>query len=72
MLFYLKRYEDDVINPQQTSAIGFSLESLAAQTCDEFWSPKFVHRDPALGQLNSFKIVSMTNSNSNLFVSDHS
>ena len=55
------RYEDDVTNPQQISAMGFTLESLAAQTCDEFWSPKFVHRDPALGQLNSFKIVSMTN-----------
>ena len=35
------RYEDDVTNPQQISAMGFTLESLAAQTCDEFWSPKF-------------------------------
>ena len=55
------RYEDDVTNPQQISAMGLTLESLAARTCDEFWSPKFVHRDPALGQLDSFKIVSMTN-----------
>ena len=46
------RYEDDVTNPPQISAMGFTLESLAAQTCDEFWSPKFVHRDPTLGQLN--------------------
>ena len=45
------RYEDDMTNPQQISAMGFTLESLA----DEFWSPKFVHRDPTLGQLNSFK-----------------
>ena len=55
------RYEDDVTNPQQISAMGLTLESLAARTCDEFWSPKFVHRDPELGQLHSFKIVSMTN-----------
>ena len=26
-----------------------SLESLAAQTCDEIWSPMFVHRNPTLG-----------------------
>ena len=45
------RYEDYMTNPQQISAIGFTLESLA----DEFCSPKFVHRDPTLGQLNSFK-----------------
>ena len=55
------RYEDDVINPQQIYAMEFTLESLSAQTCDEFWSPKFVHRDPTLGQRNSFKIISMTN-----------
>jgi hypothetical protein len=36
--------------------MGFTLESLAAQTCDEFWSSKFVHRDTTLIQL-----VSMTN-----------
>ena len=49
------RYEVDVTNPQQISAMGFTLESLAAQTCDEFWSSKFVHRNKTLGQLNSFK-----------------
>ena len=42
------RYEVDVTNPQQISAMGFTLESLAAQTCDEFWSSKFVHRDTTL------------------------
>ena len=40
--------------------MGF-MESLAAQTCDEFWNPKFVHRDPVLGQLDSLKIISMIN-----------
>ena len=33
------RYEDDVTNPQQISAMGLTLESLAARTCDEVLEP---------------------------------
>ena len=47
------RYEDD------QTALGVMIESLSAQTCDQSWSPKFVYRDPLLGQLDAFKLVSL-------------
>ena len=50
-------YEDDMTNPQQISAMGFTLEFLAAQTCDEFWNPKFVLRDPTLGHPQAVNLV---------------
>ena len=53
------RYEDDISLPGTVFAAGFTLESLAAQTCDSSWSPRFVHRDPSQGQLDAFKLVSL-------------
>ena len=54
------RYEDDISVPGTVFAAGITLESLAAQTCDHTWSPRFVHRDPKLGQLDAFKMVELT------------
>ena len=47
------RYEDGV------TATGLMIESLSAVTCDQSWSPKFVCRDPLLGQLDAFKLVQL-------------
>ena len=57
------RYEDDLSIPGRPFACGFYLESLAAQTCDDAWSPKFVHRDPAAPsqQIMAFKLVELQN-----------
>ena len=57
------RYEDDISIPGRPFACGFYLESLAAQTCDDAWSPKFVHRDPAAPsqQIMAFKLVELQN-----------
>ena len=57
------RYEDDISVPGRPFACGFYLESLAAQTCDETWNPKFVHRDPASQQqqIMAFKLVELQN-----------
>ena len=55
----LFRYEDDVTVPGTTFAAGITLESLAAQTCDDTWQPRFVSRNPALGQLDAFKLVEL-------------
>ena len=52
------RYEDD-ISGHGVTATGIMIESLSAQTCDQTWSPKFVYRDPVLGQLDAFKLVSL-------------
>ena len=53
------RYEDDSSGGAMT-AIGIMIESLSAQTCDRDWSPRFVYRDPVLGQLDAFKLVDLT------------
>ena len=53
------RYEDDSSGGAMT-AIGIMIESLSAQTCDGDWSPRFVYRDPVLGQLDAFKLVDLT------------
>ena len=55
----MNRYEDDVSVPGTVFAAGLTLESLAAQTCDESWQPRFVTRNPALGQLDAFKLVEL-------------
>ena len=55
------RYEDDSAGPGGAmTAIGIMIESLSAQTCDVDWSPRFVYRDPVLGQLDAFKLVDLT------------
>ena len=54
------RYEDDVSSSSSVTATGVMIESLSAQTCDQTWSPKFVNRDPLLGQLDAFKLVSLS------------
>ena len=43
-----------------STATGLMIQSLSAQTCDHTWSPKFVNRDPLLGQLDAFKLVSLS------------
>ncbi len=53
------RYEDESALPRPF-ACGFYLESLAAQTCDELWNPRFVHRDPS-SQKMAFKMVQLQN-----------
>ena len=45
--------------PGTVFAAGITLESLAAQTCDETWQARFVTRNPALGQLDAFKLVEL-------------
>ena len=52
------RYEDD-ISGQGVTATGVMISSLSAVTCDQDWSQKFVYRDPLLGQLDAFKLVSL-------------
>lgn len=53
------RYEDDISWPERPFSCGFCLESLAAQSCDENGTPRFVHRDP--DQKMAFKIVELNN-----------
>lgn len=54
------RFEDDITSPSGTPfAFGFSIESLTAQTCDENWTPKFVHREHS--QPMAYKLVELQN-----------
>lgn len=36
------RYEDDVTVASQPFALGITVESLTAQSCDDNWMPKFM------------------------------
>lgn len=51
MLFQLKikdvhiRYEDDITVPGQLFALGVTVDSLTAQSCDDKWMPRFVGWD---------------------------
>jgi vacuolar protein sorting-associated protein 13D len=54
------RYEDDLSIPGTVFSAGLTLASLTARTCDQTWSPRFVHRDAAQGQLDAFKLVELT------------
>ncbi len=55
------RYEDDISFPARPFSCGFFVESLSAQTCDENWSRKFVHRDHASAAATAFKLVEIQN-----------
>ena len=54
------RYEYYISLPGTVFAAGFTLDSLAAGTCDEAWNPRFVTRDPKLVQLDAFKLVQLS------------
>ncbi len=53
------RYEDDTSFPGRPFACGISIDSLAAQSCDENWAPKFVFRET--GNVMAYKIVELQN-----------
>ncbi|KAJ9601169.1 hypothetical protein L9F63_000689, partial [Diploptera punctata] len=51
------RYEDDITIPGQTFALGVTIESLTAQSCDEKWMPRFVGWDSGN---TSFKLMELS------------
>ena len=62
ILFQLKikdvhiRYEDDTTIPGQLFALGVTIESLTAQSCDNKWMPRFVGWDSGN---TSFKLIEL-------------
>jgi len=63
MLFQLKikdvhiRYEDDTTIPGQLFALGVTIDSLTAQSCDDNWMPRFVAWDSGN---TSFKLIELS------------
>jgi hypothetical protein len=63
MLFQLKikdvhiRYEDDITIPGQLFALGVTVDSLTAQSCDDKWMPRFVGWDSGN---TSFKLIELS------------
>ena len=63
MLFQLKikdvhiRYEDDTTVPGQLFALGVTIDSLTAQSCDDKWMPRFVGWD---SRNTSFKLIELS------------
>ena len=57
--FNILGYEDEISIPSKPIVCGFSLDTLSAQSCDENWIPKFVHREK--GQKMAFKLVELEN-----------
>ncbi|PNF41796.1 hypothetical protein B7P43_G02609, partial [Cryptotermes secundus] len=51
------RYEDDVTVPGQAFALGVTVESLTAQSCDDNWMPRFVGWDSGN---TSFKLMELS------------
>jgi vacuolar protein sorting-associated protein 13D len=50
-------YEDDVTVPGQAFALGITVESLTAQSCDDKWMPRFVGWDSGN---TSFKLMELS------------
>jgi len=63
LLFQLKikdvhiRYEDDTTIPGQLFALGVTIDSLTAQSCDDKWMPRFVGWDSGN---TSFKLIELS------------
>jgi hypothetical protein len=63
LLFQLKikdvhiRYEDDATIPGQLFALGVTIDSLTAQSCDDKWMPRFVGWDSGN---TSFKLIELS------------
>jgi vacuolar protein sorting-associated protein 13D len=51
------RYEDNVTVPGQAFALGLTIESLTAQSCDDKWMPRFVGWDSGD---TSFKLMELS------------
>ena len=51
------RYEDNVTVPGQVFALGVTIESLTAQSCDDKWMPRFVGWDSGN---TSFKLMELS------------
>jgi hypothetical protein len=51
------RYEDNVTVPGQAFALGVTIESLTAQSCDDKWTPRFVGSDSGD---TSFKLMELS------------
>jgi vacuolar protein sorting-associated protein 13D len=51
------RFEDDVTVPGQAFALGVTVESLTAQSCDDNWMPRFVGWDNGN---TSFKLMELS------------
>lgn len=49
------RYEDSVSIPNKAVAVGITVDKLAAQTCDETWTPKVTQCSNGI----SFKLLEL-------------
>nr|XP_018896804.1 PREDICTED: vacuolar protein sorting-associated protein 13D isoform X1 [Bemisia tabaci] len=55
------RFEDEVTSDSQSFAVGVTIESLAAQSCNKEWIPGFVSYTSDSSNGHSFKLVELTN-----------